>query len=283
LLVLLLVLALVLENSRNSRDDSSKAVKLVERQLGHARSMSSRSKSTSTSTTPTKPGPADLVPGAATPEKTGLYIRGMPETAGSRPRRVVVIAEDPLARSGLAMLLAGDPRLVVIEQLAARDDLAGAPADVGVWDLGAGTAGSDLAGGLGAGVPVICLLPDGDRASELISRGARGLLPRDVDGARLRAAAFAVAEGLLVFDDAFAGEVLERGGTPLVTAENLTPRELEVLELVAEGLSNKLIAVRLGISEHTAKFHVNAILTKLGVQSRTEAVVRAARLGLLSL
>jgi two-component system, NarL family, nitrate/nitrite response regulator NarL len=211
----------------------------------------------------------------------------MSETAGSRPRRVVVIAEDPLARSGLAMLLAGDSRLQLIEQLGPRDDsgalLSGALADVGVWDLGVGTAGPDLAGGLGAGVPVICLLPDGDRASELISRGARGLLPRDVDGARLRAAAFAVAEGLLVFDETLAGEVLERRGAPLVTAENLTPRELEVLELVAEGLSNKLVAVRLGISEHTAKFHVNAILTKLGVQSRTEAVVRAARLGLLSL
>jgi two-component system, NarL family, nitrate/nitrite response regulator NarL len=77
--------------------------------------------------------------------------------------------------------------------------------------------------------------------------------------------------------------VIERGATPLLAVEHLTPRELEVLELVAEGLSSKLIAVRLGISEHTAKFHVNAIMTKLGVQSRTEAVVRAARLGLLSL
>ena len=211
----------------------------------------------------------------------------MPETAGSGSRRVVVIAEDPLARSGLAMLLAGDPRLLVIEQVAPRDDLAallaGALADVGVWDLGAGPADPAGTVGLGAGVPVICLLADADRASWLISRGVRGLLPREVDGARLRAAAFAVAEGLLVLDEALAGEVLERGGMPLATVENLTPRELEVLELVAEGLSNKLIAARLGISEHTAKFHVNAIMTKLGVQTRTEAVVRAARLGLLSL
>jgi len=185
------------------------------------------------------------------------------------------------------MLLAGDPRLDVIEQLAPRDDLvavlAGALADVGVWDLGVGTPGPDRVGALGGGVPVICLLPDGERAGELISQGVRGLLPREVDGARLRAAALAVAEGLLVFDEALAGEVLERGGTPLMAVEHLTPRELEVLELVAEGLSNKLIAVRLGISEHTAKFHVNAIMNKLGVQSRTEAVVRAARLGLLSL
>jgi DNA-binding NarL/FixJ family response regulator len=65
--------------------------------------------------------------------------------------------------------------------------------------------------------------------------------------------------------------------------ETLTPRELEVLGLLAEGLSNKLVAARLGISEHTVKFHVNAILQKLEVDTRTEAVVRAARLGVLLL
>ena len=62
-----------------------------------------------------------------------------------------------------------------------------------------------------------------------------------------------------------------------------TPRETEVLALMAEGLSNKLIADRLKISEHTAKFHVNAILNKLDAETRTEAVVSAARRGLLML
>ncbi|HZY06001.1 MAG TPA: response regulator transcription factor, partial [Anaeromyxobacteraceae bacterium] len=65
--------------------------------------------------------------------------------------------------------------------------------------------------------------------------------------------------------------------------EPLTPRELEVLGLLAEGLPNKAIAARLGISEHTAKFHVNAILGKVGAESRSEAIVRAARLGLVVL
>ncbi len=65
--------------------------------------------------------------------------------------------------------------------------------------------------------------------------------------------------------------------------EDLTPREREVLGLLAEGLSNRAIAGRLGISEHTAKFHVHIILGKLGTQSRTEAVVQAARLGLITL
>jgi DNA-binding NarL/FixJ family response regulator len=73
----------------------------------------------------------------------------------------------------------------------------------------------------------------------------------------------------------------DRKSEPLV--EELTPRELAVLHLVAEGLPNKTIALRLGISEHTVKFHINAILGKLGVASRTEAVVRATRLGLILL
>jgi len=63
----------------------------------------------------------------------------------------------------------------------------------------------------------------------------------------------------------------------------LTPREQEVLQLLAEGLPNKAIASQLSISEHTVKFHVNAIMGKLGAQSRTEAVTRATRAGLILL
>jgi DNA-binding NarL/FixJ family response regulator len=66
-------------------------------------------------------------------------------------------------------------------------------------------------------------------------------------------------------------------------SDPLTPREQEVLQLLAEGLPNKVIAQRLTISEHTVKFHINAILGKLGAQSRTDAVVRATRSGLLLL
>ena len=65
--------------------------------------------------------------------------------------------------------------------------------------------------------------------------------------------------------------------------EPLTPRERDVLQLMAKGLPNKLIAVRLSISQHTAKFHVSAIMTKLGAASRTEAVTIGARRGLLIL
>jgi len=66
-------------------------------------------------------------------------------------------------------------------------------------------------------------------------------------------------------------------------AEQLTPRELEVLELLAEGLSNSAIATRLSISEHTVKFHVSSICGKLGADNRTDAVRRGVRLGLITL
>jgi len=68
---------------------------------------------------------------------------------------------------------------------------------------------------------------------------------------------------------------------PAPSAAELTARELDVLRLLAEGLPNKAIAQRLAISEHTVKFHLNAILGKLGAQSRTEAVVQAIRRGLI--
>jgi DNA-binding CsgD family transcriptional regulator len=84
-------------------------------------------------------------------------------------------------------------------------------------------------------------------------------------------------------DDSFDEAVIRPrvASEPLV--EPLTHRETEVLQLLAQGLTNRRIGERLGISEHTAKFHVNAILGKLGAQTRGEAIAHAARLGLLLL
>ena len=94
----------------------------------------------------------------------------------------------------------------------------------------------------------------------------------------------AVTHGLLVLDPSLAEAVPPiRDAHPTGAATVLTPREQEVLQLLAEGLPNKSIADRLGITEHTVKFHVNAILGKMGAQSRTEAVTRATRLGLILL
>jgi DNA-binding NarL/FixJ family response regulator len=85
-----------------------------------------------------------------------------------------------------------------------------------------------------------------------------------------------------VIDEDLAEDALRPPARPLGSHETLTPRELEVVELLASGLSNKEIAERLGVSFHTVKFHVNAILGKLGAASRAEAVALAAKAGLLS-
>jgi len=203
--------------------------------------------------------------------------------------RVVVVAADPLARRGLANLLAREPDLTVSAQLAPDDDVAGTlrhEAEAAVWDLGAGPRpGLDgLAQAAHAGLPVLALVHDEEDAVEALAAGARAVLFRDAPGERLAAALRAVHGGLLVLDGGLAAHALRpRQPVPPALVEPLTPRESEVLQLLAQGLANKAIAERLGISDHTAKFHVNAILGKLGAQSRTEAIVQAARLGLVIL
>ena len=214
--------------------------------------------------------------------------------------RVLIVADDPLVRAGLAALVAGEPGCLVVGRAESTDDLALAVEtyrpDVLLWDLGwnPGPALENLAGVTPVGAPLVVLLPDEAQAAGAWSAGARGLLPRDVQAARLAAGLAAATHGLGVVDPTFiaaVAPVMVDAGTAsrarshgsFTLVEELTPRELEVLRLMAEGLPNKTIALRLGISEHTVKFHVNAILGKLGVTSRTEAVVRATRLGLILL
>ena len=207
--------------------------------------------------------------------------------------RVLVVAGDPLARAGLAALLAGQPGCTLAGQVSSDDDLPTQAAvyrpGVVVWDLGWDPA-PDLEASLAQieglaeeGLPVVALLPDEAQAPEAWSSGARGLLLRDAGVETLLAALQAVSQGLAVFDPSLALSPSPARDPSLALAEDLTPRETEVLQLLADGLTNKAIAQRLGISDHTVKFHVNAILGKLGAQSRTEAVVRATQLGLLLL
>ncbi len=115
-----------------------------------------------------------------------------------------------------------------------------------------------------------------------------GALPRDAGTEEIIAAIIAAANGLTTLDRSLAREALsglERRRVEPVSeqSEPLTAREQDVLQLLAQGIPNKQIAQRLSISEHTVKFHVSAIMTKLGAASRTEAVTTAARRGLLLL
>ena len=204
--------------------------------------------------------------------------------------RILVVADDPLARVGLATLLAEQSNCTVVGQVSGDTDLTEnlaiyAP-NIVVWDMSwrSGGAIERLADLGDIGVPTVALLADESVAADAWIAGARGLFLRSTRIENIVAALSAVLRGLVVIDPALASVLLsprERASAPL--SEALTARELEVLQFLAEGLANKVIAQRLGISESTVKFHVNAIMGKLGAQSRTDAVVRATRLGLVIL
>jgi len=129
--------------------------------------------------------------------------------------------------------------------------------------------------------PLLALAESTEDAVYALRHGALGVLTLGADIERLLTAVETLTRGLAVLEPAFLPTQID---TLLnVGLESLTPREKDVLTLLAEGLSNKAIAKRLGISDQTVKFHLNALLGKLGATSRTEAVTKAVRAGLLTL
>ncbi len=194
--------------------------------------------------------------------------------------RVLVVGSDALARAGLLALLGRREDLVLLGEAAPRD--AGRflrDADVVLWDAGPDAGIDDLP----EERPVVVLVAEERLAAAALTAGARGVLRRDAPPERIAAALVAASAGLFGVDEAMAGSLLRRPAVAEPLVEPLTPREHEVLALLAEGLANKTIALRLGISESTAKFHVNAILGKLGADNRAEAIVQAVRQGLVVL
>jgi DNA-binding NarL/FixJ family response regulator len=143
--------------------------------------------------------------------------------------------------------------------------------------------------GLARQTAVVLLLDQAtpNKANRAMQLGVRGILPADVTAAQLTSAVSAVAEGLLVLQPGelalASASTQSRNGETAELFEPLTPREKEVLQMLASGLGNKQIAAHLKISDHTAKFHVASILGKLGASSRTEAVSLGLRRGLILL
>ena len=133
--------------------------------------------------------------------------------------------------------------------------------------------------------PVLLLTDDPEDSAALLDLPVWGALPLEAAPEELAVAVRALGEGLWVGAPALLGELLQRPGYTLTQEEAemvvdpLTEREREVLQLAAEGLANKQIALRLAISEHTVKFHLSSLYAKLGVTSRTEAVRAGARRG----
>jgi len=129
---------------------------------------------------------------------------------------------------------------------------------------------------------------DNDWVADALNKGVRAILPPRASTDEIVAAVVAAATGLVVLYPDLVEDLLPRTESPapvLPTSpiQALTPREIEVLGMLALGLGNKTIASRLNISEHTVKFHLSSIFTKLNASSRTEAVALGARLGLIML
>ena len=202
--------------------------------------------------------------------------------------RVLVVCRDRLSRAGLAAVLDQRSGLTVVGQIAGDDNtvlpLDIYVPDVIVWDVSWETSNAVISLGLlpEDAPPVLALAVTSDQAAQAWSAGAQALLSRDASPEALAAAAVALSHGLQVTDPALAG--VSAVATPEPGSASLfTPREQDVLKLLAEGLPNKGVASRLEVSEHTVKFHVNSIMGKLNAQSRTETVTLATRLGLLPL
>ena len=211
--------------------------------------------------------------------------------------RVALIDDHAIVRQGLRAMIDREPDLRVVgEASAARPALAmldRTRPGVVLLDLKL-TAGSDCDGlplcatitQRHPGVRVLVLTSSADEwlILDSIKQGAKGFVLKDVDLTELVRAIRAVYRGESAFDPRSTGIVVswmhgsQRSG---VTASDITPREREILCLLARGLSNVAIGQRLYISAATVKFHVGNVMQKLGVRRRAEAVYAASKLGLI--
>lgn len=191
--------------------------------------------------------------------------------------RVAILAPVLALRVGLREVFRGLEDIEVVADAPSLDEVP----EVDVLVLTSPDYLSDLA----EDAPAILLLTDDQSAAmQLMDLPVWGVLSLDAGPEELSAAVRALGEGLWTGSPALLGTLLERqpvamleAGDPII--DTLTSREHEVLQLAAEGLANKQIALSLNISEHTVKFHLSSLYAKLGVTSRTEAVRAGVRRG----
>jgi len=210
--------------------------------------------------------------------------------------RIFIVAASPFARGGLENLLVSR-RITVMGSTSNLDLLAeqvlDAEPDAVLVDASGEHSGDVLdaviASELAAETAMIVLLDHAPQGwvADALRAGVRAILPAAVSADQLTAAIEAAIAGLVIVHPSEVSGMLPAATTASSTAaelaEPLTPREREVLQMLASGLANKEIAARLSISDHTVKFHVASILGKLGASTRTEAVALGIRRGLVLL
>lgn len=210
--------------------------------------------------------------------------------------RVFIISPAIAVRAGLRSLLSDDPRIQVIGEASTITDSEErhAEADVLVWSPALSMEREALLLDMSnikepPGFGLLVLHNDPQLIEQLTGLPVRswGLLAPEASQAEIIAAVEAVNEGLVVTNPAWLGQVRadqgisrDRNSTMI---EALTERELETLQLMALGLTNKQIAVRLGISTHTVKFHISSIFSKMATTNRTETVKLGLKMGLILL
>lgn len=216
-------------------------------------------------------------------------------------KRVLVVAQSAVVRAGLESLIADNAGFEVVDSSSDSTpaDFARraseAEADVALIELGAEAESFDDLLALLEAEPSVAVVALGDAADasrwpDALRAGVRAILPRQATAEEILAAVSAASSGLVALEPAMVESLLSAGAAvyqrtlrPEDQTDALTPREVEVLGMMAEGAGNKQIAFRLGISEHTVKFHIASIFSKLGASSRTEAVTLGIRRGLVML
>ena len=206
--------------------------------------------------------------------------------------RILIADDHPIVRDGLRAVLSTQPDFAIVGEAESGaqvlQQVAQLQPDVLLLDLempqGDGVATLQQLTQSGAAVRVIIFtaFDTDDRIVEAVRAGAKGYLLKGAPRAELFNALRVVHGGGSLLQPVIASKLIGRLTQPTNTPETLTPREREVLALIAQGLPNKEIAERLVITERTVKFHASAILGKLGATNRTEAVALARQQNLLT-
>ena len=217
----------------------------------------------------------------------------MTKRNGGRAIRILLAAASAVRRAGLETLVKNSPSLKLVGSLQGIRTVAqrvvDLQPDVVLLDLGPQDSGFTALPVIEGGLPIVALIdePDSDWTARALRSGVKAILPRDAGMDEILPAIQAAYTGLVLLDPEaaqnLAARVRSSAASRITTSEELTPREVGVLRMLAEGLGNRQMAQRLGISDHTVKFHISSILDKLGASTRTEAVTMGIRMGLILL